>query len=204
MPSRQPIPRTDAEHAFSMKHLLGILGVILFISTLAILIAGPKASKSKLAPICASNLKKIGQAYNLYQEDNDGHFPRWGLVTEPMSFSLNLYCPMYKLKYSDTYMKGVLKRRVAARFEDGTLIPKFDPRLDVLARCMSHGYDGYDNKGSRVTVISPEIRGRVLGVRLDGSVSKVFYLSCFEYTDLPAGTMESYKNAPKYCDRLND
>lgn len=180
--------------------LMGILGVVF----------GPGIAKSRTKPGCASNLRQIAAAYNLYLADNDNGWPMMGgMVSNQIVWSLYKpprSCPLNgKWHYADGYTNGrwallhpSSKDRKA--FLDGTPVPKFDPSLDVLARCLDHGTDGFSRGAGTVWAIDGKTKGRVLGARLDGSVRYVSPLSCWEARTMPDGVLIMEASLWRGCD----
>lgn len=161
--------------------LMGILGVVL----------GPGIMKSRTKPTCASNLHQIAGAYNLYLADNDNAWPyHGGMIGDDRvrgTYKPPRSCPLDPTwRYVDGFTEGNWLLRhpekiVTTSFPDGRPVPKFDPEVDVLARCLDHGIDGF-SKGSRLIWVKDEkhLKGRVLGVRADGAVRYVPPVSCWE------------------------
>lgn len=170
--------------------MLVVIGIIGVLSGITGVMFGPGIAKSKTKPTCANHLRQVAQAYTLYQSDNDGGWPviggmvsndyLAGLYKNPRACPLNPDSP-----YRDNYTLG---RYVMSppgpgeltTFLDGRPVPTFHPSTDVLARCLDHGAEGFSRGNGKIWVIDENTRGRVLGVRLDGSVRFVSPLSCWE------------------------
>lgn len=67
--------------AFTLVEILVVLGIIAMLSALAFP-AFNAVRRRSYQTNCASNLKQIGLAVSLYQQDFDGYFPRGGDATD--------------------------------------------------------------------------------------------------------------------------
>ena len=168
--------------------VIGILGILMGIVTI---VFGPGVVKARTKPTCASNLKQVALAYSLYLNDNDGAWPyHGGMVTNP--YVWGMYKPPNKCPlrsdgfYEDSYGRGNQTRIhpekvTRTAFTNGQPIPRFDPEVDVLVRCLDHGIGGFSRGHPKIWVQDEEhLKGKVLGVRFDGSVGYVPPLSCWE------------------------
>jgi type II secretory pathway pseudopilin PulG len=179
--------------------MLTVIAIVMVLMAIVLIVAGPGIYKQKTLPTCASNLRQIGMAYSIYYSDNDGWPMDGGLVGPPwwakrFGFNLQCSCPLNpKGQYWDNYTESNY-------FPDGSPIPQFDPSTDVLARCLEHGYDGFDKGSSTIWSITPATKGRVLGVRADGSVAKVAPVSCWEFGAWLPSTIPLYPQLWRSCD----
>jgi hypothetical protein len=200
--------------AFSLAEIITVIAILLILMAICGFAFGPSLYKAKTQPICASNLKQIATAYVMYSTDNDGGFPMiGGLSSHPYlakQYHLVTRCPLnpqseYEDMYSWALGLGGLRPnsppRTSEIFPDGTSIPHFDSSLDVIVRCLDHGFDGFDRHGSRVFSIEGSTGGKVLGARLDTSVTRVFPLSCWEFGSWPKKQIAIYPGLWGHCDR---
>jgi competence protein ComGC len=179
-----------------MELMIVILIIIITLCTICLAI-GPSILKAKAAPTCAQNMKQIVSALHLYVADYDGHFPSRPLLHRGvlLSYGVSERCPLASARrYLDSFATkqaddGLLAngQRPTVVDPSGRLIPDFDPSSDVLVRCLHHAYDGFDVPDTFIiNMSSATTKGHVLGVRFDGSVTKVPFLSCWELRSIPA------------------
>lgn len=67
--------------AFTLTEILVVLGIIGLLSAIAFPVFN-SARRRAYQATCSSNLKQIGLAISLYQQDYDGLFPRGGDPTD--------------------------------------------------------------------------------------------------------------------------
>lgn len=67
--------------AFSLVEMLVVLGIIALLAAIALPVFN-SVRRRGYQTTCASNLKQLGLAVNLYQQDYDGYFPRGGDPTD--------------------------------------------------------------------------------------------------------------------------
>ena len=179
------------QEGFTVLEVFVSIAIITILGGLFLLIAGPGIAKAKTESRCISNLHQIAAAYALYETENDGTFPGHSLLWVPPaenSLQLVANCPLNRREgYWDDVQWARLYSLLpilATTFPDGRPIPLFDPDKDVLYRCLDHGYSGFARgRGGSMTgrLIDDATRGKVLGVRLNGTVSKVSPVSCYYY-----------------------
>ena len=173
----------------TLVEVLVVIGIITLLAGLSLLAFGPGLRLSRTEPTCANNLRQLAVALNLYMAENDGGVPRLGFVDfEASRGNRYVRCPLSPKneKYSDALRRfwahAPGRQDPASPFPAlNERFPIFDLQQDVLFRCREHGYDGF--RKSPIVEINygdPASAGRTLGVRLDTSVQKVSYISCWE------------------------
>ena len=196
---------------FTVVETLAVIGIIGVVAGILSVALGAGLAKSRTRPTCANNLRQVATAYALYQGDHDGGLPQSFIMIHSPSalgpYRVSTQCPLNGRRYRDEYLQGVfsLQRKTpikSTHLPDGRTIPTFDPTLDVLARCLEHGVGGFSRGGDRIWVISPEnTKGRVLGVRLDGSVRLVSPFSCWQAFNRDRWMLHNLAEAWRGCDR---
>jgi hypothetical protein len=190
-----------------------VIVIVMIMSAIVVLAAGPALARQKTTPTCASNLHQLAAAYNMYMTDNDQELPQSsGIVYHYMSEGTPsqrgiVRCPLTGIAYDDAVNWQIIYNPSHAEaihqpppmvyqslLPDGRPIPAFDPESDVLVRCMSHGYDGFDPNDYGAYY------GKVLGVRLNGAVAKVPPLSCWQLAFLMPEILEQYPPTWQTCD----
>lgn len=191
---------------FTIVEVLIVIGILAVVAGIISIVVGPSVAKSRSTPGCASNLRSIAAAYNLYYNEHNAYPYNLALTLPPLSndYHLVVKCPLKGRPYLDE-VGTVLSRRslpvLHTHFPNGLAIPEFNFETDVLVRCLDHGYDGFSRGSSEYWVISPELTvGKVLGVRLDGSVTKVSPLSCWWYRTQPDDIMDALSSQWQHCD----
>lgn len=145
---------------------------------------------SQTEPTSANNLRQLAVGLNLYMAENDGGVPYPGWIFhEQQRGRPYVRCPLSPP--NETYVDDISTFRMlrAGRQSPTALdppldrrFPAFDIQRDVLFRCREHGYDGYRKLpgGLIKNYGDPGSTGRTLAVRLDTSVRKLPYVSCWE------------------------
>jgi hypothetical protein len=186
------------------------IAIVTILAGIFLLIAGPGMAKAKTEPRCGSNLHQIAAAYALYETENDGIFPDHSLLfLQPAGSPLQnvSHCPLNR---REGYWDDVQWAKMYAlmpvldkTFPDGKPIPVFDPDKDILYRCLDHAYFGFsrDRHGGMTGILIDEgTHGKVLGVRLNGSVSKVSPLSCYYYRHVVPRSLNVNTELWQNCD----
>lgn len=192
---------------FTVLEILTVIVIMTCVAATFAIAVGPRMYAAKSAPTCEQNMRQIVTALHLYVEENDGSFPVSYLRSQSVLGSRDLQwrCPLsshrsYEVSLGFTQSQIQNPDRVLD--PDGNPLPSFDPTRDVLVRCLHHGFEGFDIHDSPGwNVSSKDSRGRVLGVRFDGSVQKVAPVSCWELRTMSASEMQSI--AWKSCDDPN-
>jgi len=204
--------KSYTKHWTTIAEMITVLAIIMLLASIVLLVVGPEQYKQRTLPSCAGNLKQISTAYQLYSSDNDG-FPMTQSLLGPSfvsAYHLPRSCPLNpEAGYRDMYVLALpfvrpnaLKRK-SEIFPDNSPIPTFDPTTDVLVRCMDHGYDGFDKGSRNFFMLGGKTRGKVLGVRADGSVKKVFPTSCWEFGGLPSNEIAVLPSVWRSCDAVH-
>jgi type II secretory pathway pseudopilin PulG len=195
------------KRAFTLVEALVAISIVVILIGLIFIIVGPGMARAKTTPNCTSNLKQIGLAYNLYLSENDGGLPiGQSLLRDPARKDLAalVNCPLTKTRYWDNVEEFLAGDKIFTRtFPDGSPIPSFDAERDVLYRCLDHAYDGYSRifPPGQGRMETPETRGKVLGVRLSGSVTKVAPMSCWEFRLRYPDAASNLPYLWEHCDR---
>lgn len=173
-----------------MMEVLVVIGIITLLAGLSLLAFGPGLRLSRTEPTCANNLRQLAVGLNLYMAENDGGVPYPGWVFhEQQRGKPYVRCPLSPS--DETYVDEIRAfRRLTVGLQSPTVpeppldrrFPAFDIQRDVLFRCREHGYDGYRKLpgGLIKNYGDPGSTGRTLAVRLDTSVRKLPYVSCWE------------------------
>jgi prepilin-type N-terminal cleavage/methylation domain-containing protein len=74
--------RRPTQPGFTLVELLVVIGIIALLIGILLPVLG-RARESGRATVCLSNLRSLGQAFNLYLEESDGRVPR----VNPLPFS---------------------------------------------------------------------------------------------------------------------
>jgi prepilin-type N-terminal cleavage/methylation domain-containing protein len=179
--------KKQSARAFTLVEIMVVLAIIFLFSAILFLVAGPGIARAKTQPSCSSNLRQQAVIYNLYATDNDDLSPSslQYLYTAKVDRNI-LVCPLSKLAYRnmvDVYngyqLPGFKVKR--SSLPDGFALQSFDPQKDVLVRCLDHGFDGFSRQDSVGLKIDQHTKGKVLGVRMNGQITKVAPLSCWEF-----------------------
>jgi hypothetical protein len=201
--------------ALTLVEVLVVIGIITLLAGLSLLAFGPGLRLSRTEPTCANNLRQLAVSLNLYMAENDGGVPRVGFVRyESFRGKPYVRCPLNSAQ--EHYSDALTRYFVKSSFIEGTPsnpgtpanpeYPRFDIEKDVLFRCRKHGYDGFESGSSMIDVnfgFSGHA-GRTLGVRLDTSVRRVPYVSCWELGTKPRGEVSFLPAIVKSCDRPLD
>jgi hypothetical protein len=181
--------RSRARGALTLVEVLVVIAIVTLLAGLVMFAVGPGLRLSRTEPTCANNLRQLAVSLNLYMAENDGGVPRQGFVEyEKRRNKPYIRCPLGapEATYSDAIRRfwahalggqdpSAPQAPINARY------PAFDLHQDVLFRCQEHGYDGFKkNPFFEVNYGDPASAGRTLGVRLDTSVRRVPYVSCWE------------------------
>ncbi len=175
--------------ALTLVEVLVVIGIITLLAGLSLLAFGPGLRLSRTEPTCANNLRQLAVSLNLYMAENDGGVPRAGFVNfEKLRGVSYVRCPLSPKDetYSDALRRfwahaPGMQDPVNPHAPVDSRFPAFDIQQDILFRCREHGYDGFRKVPLfEVNYNDPGSTGRTLGVRLDTSVRKVPYVSCWE------------------------
>ncbi len=174
----------------TLVEVLVVVGIITLLAGLSLLAFGPGLRLSRTEPTCANNLRQLAVGLNLYMAENDGGVPYLGWVFhEEQRGKPYVRCPLSPP--NETYVdeiRGFMRRTkgqqspIAPGPPLDRRFPAFDIQRDVLFRCREHGYDGYRKLpgGLIKNYGDAGSTGRTLAVRLDTSVRKLPYVSCWE------------------------
>lgn len=196
----------------TLVEVLVVIGIITLLAGLSLLAFGPGLRLSRTEPTCANNLRQLAVGLNLYMAENDGGVPRIGFVRyESLRGKPFVRCPLNNAQ--EHYTDALTRYFVSSSLIGGTpsnpgtpanpAYPRFDIEKDVLFRCREHGYDGFESGSPMIDVNFgfPGHAGRTLGVRLDTSVRRVPYVSCWELGTQPRGEVIFLPAIVKACDR---
>jgi prepilin-type N-terminal cleavage/methylation domain-containing protein len=197
--SHDPGPRWPgpARRAFSIVELLVVVAVLLVLAGI-VATAASRAKRQGTVPVCASNLKQLAQALDMYLPDGQRQLP-WGLYGDfsPILPYIGdpkiLQCPL------DPYKSGAnwqVTRRTGHRTSYYSVVTieelfmqrlaELDPNHGVFV-CLTHGEMTRAERRRPPSVPpGPEhgYEGLVLRVRFDSSVQhRKVYESCYETPD---------------------
>lgn len=206
--------------AFTIVEILVVIFIILLLGALLSFVIWPAAKQSAYQRTCASNMKQIVTAVQLYTADNDGMAASW--TSRQMASYLKikipqLYCPKATLgisgkkvtSYSDLVGDAVASyntpklRAMPRLLPNGQYAPWFDVEHDAILKCTMHGSAGYQTPSdSRVVMLDEtNLRGKQQSVYLDGHVAQAYTMPCWELPfHVNSTTYEQHPELIQMCD----
>ncbi len=184
---------------FTISEILIVTAILIVLTAIILIVAGPSVRKSRTSPTCANNLKSVAVSLNLYMQDYDLVYPKIRLGKEGhlSKYHNDPDCPLSgtdNSSYRDLYFRGInsADSNVISTVDIlGRPILEFDPDGDVIMQCLEHGFDGFEYKTPPVlNQTSPDFVGRVLALKADTSVSPRPILSCWELAHMSSATMK--------------
>ncbi|MHB8635910.1 MAG: type II secretion system protein [Fimbriimonadaceae bacterium] len=195
--------------AFTLVEVLTVAAIVAILLGVTAYAVGPGIAESRTAPGCASNLRQIAMVYASYAADNDSKLPTKSIFQMSNSYSAEIAgvrrCPLTHGGYWDDY-GGALAFQNSTVYQtvlpNHRAIPAVDFERDVLYRCLDHGYAGFvrGTPPGQGRLNNKFTRGFVLGVRLDGSVTKVAPFSCWQFRYFDPAVVTSLPNLWANCD----
>ena len=175
---------------FSLLELLVVTAIISLLAALLFPVFA-RAKREACRTQCLSNLRQLGLAVQMYQDDSNGMLPVGEILSwqntmgdgskGKVQSTRDLLKPLLRYTHSDAVMtcpendEGFTARWIQSFSPvlDQTRVMVPEPGL-VLARCMHHLDVGWTGRpGFQSIQPATERRGLYLALRIDGSVSKV-------------------------------